>query len=178
MIINFDQLKNIRSDNKNKTIIICAGWFDMFHAGHLNFLNNAKKQGDMLVVVVMNDLGVKPLKGENRPYMPEDQRTSIVDNIKSVDFTIISENKLELSNFIRQYGISEDYKEQLLWKEYIPIIAELKPDKVFSLRETLNPSLIKYLDNKGIEVLYTNYYEGVSTTLLSKAILSSDHNIC
>lgn len=43
MIVKFDELKNIRNNNKNKNIVICAGWFDMFHCGHLNFLNNAKK---------------------------------------------------------------------------------------------------------------------------------------
>lgn len=41
----------------------------------------------------MNDLGIKPLKGEDRPIISEQQSALIIDNIKSVDYVILSELK-------------------------------------------------------------------------------------
>ena len=56
--------------------VLAAGCFDLFHVAHLRYLQNAAKLGDMLVVSVTKDNGVK--KGDGRPIIPEKQRLEIV----------------------------------------------------------------------------------------------------
>ena len=171
MKIDYKDLKDIRQKNKDKKIVVCAGWFDMFHVGHLSFLNNAKKNGDILVVVVMDDISVKPLKGPDRPVIKEGQRIEIVDNIKCVDYTILSNHIWDIGDIKQKNEIGNDYKEQLCWKEYIPIISELKPDSIFSLEETIAyDSVLKYLKESGINIIYTDYNNSISTTKIVESI--------
>lgn len=109
MIIKLNQLETLKNQNN----VICAGWFDMFHIGHLNFLNNAKKQADNLIVVVMNDADGRTIKGESRPIINQSQRAEIIDNLKCVDYTIISEpitNKIHYSTYLNQ---STDIEKKL-----------------------------------------------------------------
>lgn len=165
MQVKFEDLKKIREKYKKQKITICAGWFDMFHIGHLSFLNKAKQNTDILVVVVMNDKGVKPLKGDNRPIINENQRIEIVDNIKAVDYTILSNKFWNLNKIKEKNNIGDDYKEQLLWQEYLPIIYELKPNSIFSLQETINyKSILRFIKSNNIKIRYTNYTNDISTT--------------
>lgn len=156
MIINFNQLSKLRDEN----ITVCAGWFDMFHIGHLNFLKNAKKHSEKLLVVVMNDIDGKYIKGDSRPIINENQRAEIVDNLKCVDYVLIS---TPITNNHRYNSL--DKKTRLLWDRYIPIIQELKPNNVFSLEETLNLNKLgNYVESMGINVIYSERFDGVSTT--------------
>ena len=52
---------------QNKTVVFTNGCFDILHVGHLRYLNEAKRQGDVLIVGVNSDDSVKRLKGESRP---------------------------------------------------------------------------------------------------------------
>lgn len=74
-----------QSGNKLK-LIIGSGYFDPPHEGHLNYLNSAKKLGDLLFVIVNNDTQAKLKKGFS--LIPEDTRVNIIYNLKSVDFAI------------------------------------------------------------------------------------------
>ena len=69
-------------------LIIVSGYFNPIHKGHIDYLNNSKKLGDKLMVIVNNDTQRK-LKGSTE-FQLEDERLIIVSNIKSVDFTIKS----------------------------------------------------------------------------------------
>ena len=53
-------------------IVLANGCFDLFHVGHIRYLSGAKELGDYLIVGINSDKQVKKLKGENRPFMPED----------------------------------------------------------------------------------------------------------
>ena len=64
------------------------GVFDMFHIGHLNLLNEAKKQCDILVVGVNSDELVQEYK-HKLPVIPQACRKEIVENIKAVDKAIV-----------------------------------------------------------------------------------------
>jgi len=152
-------------DNKNLTI--CSGWFDLFHIGHLNFLKNAKAQGNRLCVIVMNDNDGKVIKGNNRPIINEYQRLEIIDSIKYVDYTILSQDILHQDNILNLQG-----KDLLLWQRYIPIIKRIHPDKVFSLEETLkNNGLGDYIENElHIKVVYSDRYNGISTTEIERKL--------
>ena len=159
MIIKTNDLYRL----KNRNIIICAGWFDLFHVGHLRFLNNAKKEADILLVVVMNDKDGRFLKGETRPIINQNDRAEIINNLKCVNYVFISTCIKNNNPYPNNLG--DDIKTKVLWDRYIPIIEFIKPKKVFSLEETLKYNYLgKYIENLGIEVIYSERTENVSTT--------------
>jgi len=67
--------------------VMATGVFDLLHPGHLYFLNEAKKLGDELVVVVARDQTARRLKHE--PYVPEVLRREMVEGLKPVDRAIL-----------------------------------------------------------------------------------------
>ena len=71
-----------------RKLIIVSGYFNPIHKGHIEYLNNSKKLGDKLLVIVNND-NQRKLKGTTE-FQLEDERLVIVSNIKSVDFGMIS----------------------------------------------------------------------------------------
>ncbi len=70
-------------------IVLANGCFDLFHVGHVRYLNGARELGDVLVVGVNSDRQVKRLKGANRPFMPENERAEIVAAFRAVDFVTV-----------------------------------------------------------------------------------------
>jgi len=71
-----------------KRVVITSGFFNPVHIGHINLFREAKKFGDILVVIVNNDEQVK-VKG-SAPFMPEKERIEIVKAIKYVDEVFLS----------------------------------------------------------------------------------------
>ncbi len=67
--------------------VMATGVFDLLHPGHLYFLNEAKKLGDELVVVVARDQTARRLKHE--PYVPEHLRREMVEALKPVDRAVL-----------------------------------------------------------------------------------------
>ncbi len=81
---------------KGKKIVLANGCFDIFHVGHIRYLAGAKELGDFLLVGINSDQQVKELKGDNRPYMPEQERAEIVAALRFVDcVTIFPEPTVE-----------------------------------------------------------------------------------
>ncbi len=73
------------NNNSDKKIVFTNGCFDLLHVGHLLYLSEARKLGDLLVVGLNSDSSVKKLKGENRPVNSELDRKFFLENLKSVD---------------------------------------------------------------------------------------------
>ena len=73
-------------NDENTTIVIASGGFDPIHSGHINYLNEAAKLGNFLIVAVNSDAWLIRKKG--KAFMDWDERSKIVENLKSVDFTI------------------------------------------------------------------------------------------
>jgi cytidyltransferase-like protein len=71
-------------------LVMASGYFNPLHKGHIKYLRLAKLLG-YLVVVVNNDLQVK-LKG-SKPFMDEEERVSIIRNLKCVDMAIVSQSE-------------------------------------------------------------------------------------
>ena len=71
-----------------KKAIIVSGYFNPIHRGHIEYFNNAKTKGDVLIVIVNNDLQ-RHLKG-SKEFQKEKERLFIVQNIKAVDHVILS----------------------------------------------------------------------------------------
>ena len=76
--------------DENKTVVLCHGVFDLLHYGHIEHLQEAKKQGDILVVSVTASKYVN--KGPGRPYFNDQQRMAFLSSIEFVDYVILSES--------------------------------------------------------------------------------------
>ena len=78
-------------DTKTKgRIVYVSGIFDLFHVGHLNFLERAKGLGDILIVGVITDEFMMTYKGKS--IIPFEQRQRIVDALECVNYTIAVES--------------------------------------------------------------------------------------
>ena len=81
---------------KGAKIVLANGCFDLFHVGHIRYLAGAKELGDCLIVGINSDEQVKKLKGENRPFMPEQERAEVLSALRFIDFvTIFNEPTVE-----------------------------------------------------------------------------------
>jgi len=86
-IITLNQLEQIKRDGKK--LVLCGGCFDIFHVGHLRFLESAKKIGGILLVALESDEKVKILKGKNRPIHSQKERAEILANLTIVDYVVL-----------------------------------------------------------------------------------------
>ena len=71
--------------------IIVSGYFNPIHKGHIDYFNQAKALADKLIVIVNNDYQ-RELKG-SKSFQDEEERATIVSNIKAVDEVVISIDK-------------------------------------------------------------------------------------
>jgi len=69
-------------------VVLAGGVYDVLHVGHLAALREAKRLGDVLVVVVATDATVETLK-ERKPLFPEQDRRALVEGLKPVDIAIL-----------------------------------------------------------------------------------------
>jgi D-beta-D-heptose 7-phosphate kinase/D-beta-D-heptose 1-phosphate adenosyltransferase len=72
-----------------KVVVFTNGCFDLIHAGHVRYLQEARKQGDCLVVAVNSDSSVEEIKGPGRPIIPGSQRAEVVAALSCVDWVTI-----------------------------------------------------------------------------------------
>lgn len=72
-----------------KIVCFTSGVFDLLHRGHVEYLEEAKSKGDLLVVAVNSDSSVKQNKGDLRPVCSEGDRARIVASLRCVDFVFI-----------------------------------------------------------------------------------------
>ncbi|MBO3736633.1 adenylyltransferase/cytidyltransferase family protein [Actinoplanes flavus] len=66
-------------------VVLATGCFDLLHAGHLYFLQQAHRLGDLLIVGVNSDQSVRELKGPDRPIIGEHERAALVAALRWVD---------------------------------------------------------------------------------------------
>ena len=81
----------------NKKIVFTNGCFDILHVGHIKYLEEAKKYGDVLVIGLNSDESVKKLKGKDRPINSQQDRLKVLFNLKSVDCVILFNEKTPLN---------------------------------------------------------------------------------
>ena len=98
-----EKTQSFLEKNKNKKIVFTNGCFDILHAGHVSYLNEAKSLGDLLIVGLNSDASVKRLKGDSRPINNEAERKFLLENLKAVDCVEIFEDDtpLELIKSVR-----------------------------------------------------------------------------
>ena len=118
----------------NQRIVFTNGCFDLLHAGHVTYLEAAKKRGDKLVLGLNTDRSVSAIKGPTRPVVSENDRARVLAALESVDAVILfdEDTPLNLINAIQPNIIAKgsDYgadqvvggKEVLSWGGEIALI--------------------------------------------------------
>lgn len=74
--------------SQGERVVFTNGCFDIIHAGHVTYLEQAKQLGDRLVVAVNSDDSVRKLKGSGRPINPEDRRMAVLAGLEAVDWVV------------------------------------------------------------------------------------------
>lgn len=74
---------------RGQRIVLANGCFDALHVGHIRYLEGARQEGDVLVVGVNSDSGVRALKGPGRPILPESARADLVAGLRAVDYVLL-----------------------------------------------------------------------------------------
>jgi len=128
---------------RGEVIVMTNGCFDILHAGHVTYLQQAREQGDRLIVAVNVDETVRKLKGEDRPVNPLEHRMRMLAALECVDWVLPFE---------------EETPRRLIC-EVLPDVlvkgGDNDPDKI--------PGGDCVRENGG-EVRVLSYVEGVSTT--------------
>jgi FAD synthetase len=100
--------------------VVATGTFDILHPGHIKFLEEAKKLGDELVVIVARE---KNVRHKPKPILPEEQRRRVVEALKFVDRAILGDKEdifkpiMELKPDIIVLGYDQHFDEEWLKKE-------------------------------------------------------------
>lgn len=91
-----DRAKKFLEENSHKKIVFTNGCFDILHRGHVTYLNEASRLGDLLFIGLNSDASVKRLKGESRPINNERDRQFVLENLKAVSIVEIFEEDTPL----------------------------------------------------------------------------------
>ncbi|HJE71722.1 MULTISPECIES: bifunctional D-glycero-beta-D-manno-heptose-7-phosphate kinase/D-glycero-beta-D-manno-heptose 1-phosphate adenylyltransferase HldE [Pseudomonadaceae] len=97
-VLSLEQLQLAIEDARahGEKIVFTNGCFDILHAGHVTYLEQARAQGDRLIVAVNDDASVTRLKGPGRPINSVDRRMAVLAGLGAVDWVIpFSENTPE-----------------------------------------------------------------------------------
>lgn len=155
IISNNDLITNLIEElrKNNLKIVFTNGCFDILHKGHVKYLSEAKKFGDILIVGINSDLSVKKIKGDKRPIIPLESRIEVLNAIKPVDFVILFEEETPLN-----------------------IISLIKPDVHVKGGDYTIESLpeSKIILDYGGDIKIINLVEGFSTTNIINSISGVD----
>ncbi len=73
---------------QHKKIVFTNGCFDLLHIGHIRYLKEAKKLGDILIIGLNSDKSIARIK-PGRPITPEEQRAEVLSSLYMVDYIVI-----------------------------------------------------------------------------------------
>lgn len=126
------------------------GVFDLFHVGHLNMIEAAKRQCEYLIVGVHGDAVVEEYK-HRRPIINEEERRRIIASIQGVDCAVINRFRDKIKLW-EQYHfdaifIGDDWKGTERWNNFEKILADIH-----------------------VDVIYVPYTKGISTTEIREKI--------
>lgn len=144
-IVSQDELMTAvrQCHQRGEVIVMTNGCFDILHAGHVTYLQQAREQGDRLIVAVNVDETVRKLKGEDRPVNPLEHRMRMLAALECVDWVLPFEEETPMRLIC-------DVLPDILVKG-----GDNDPDKI--------PGGDCVRENGG-EVRVLTYVEGVSTT--------------
>jgi len=104
-VVELDQLKRRVSfwKSRGKKVVFTNGCFDLLHIGHIRLLQQARREGDHLIVAINSDRSVSCLKGPSRPIVSERDRAYVLAALGVVDAVVIfgEETPLQLIEALR-----------------------------------------------------------------------------
>jgi rfaE bifunctional protein nucleotidyltransferase chain/domain len=94
-LVRLEDLPRLRAETRaaGKTVALANGIFDLFHVGHLRYLQGARALADLLVVAVNSDRSTREYKGPSRPVVPEGERAEIVAGLACVDRVVLFDSR-------------------------------------------------------------------------------------
>lgn len=146
-IVDRAALIQIRNTLKTagKTVVFTNGCFDILHAGHVAYLEDARALGDALVLGLNSDASVSRLKGPNRPITSEMNRARVMAGLQAVDYVCLfdEDTPVELIEAIQPdiHTKGGDYAPETL-PEYSPIIAYGGRVEIIPFRPGLSSSSV------------------------------------
>jgi D-beta-D-heptose 7-phosphate kinase/D-beta-D-heptose 1-phosphate adenosyltransferase len=134
---------------KGKKVVFTNGCFDLLHVGHIRYLQQARRMGDLLVVAINTDDSVRRLKGPSRPVQPEMDRAEILAGLECVDYVV---------------SFDEDTP--------FALIEHLTPDVLVKGADWVVEQIVgrEVVEESGGRVATISYVEGVSTSALIERI--------
>ena len=90
-ILSLEELLAVRERLKaqGKTVVLTNGVFDLLHAGHIRYLQEANALGDVLIVGLNSDASTRALKGPKRPLIPQAERAELLAALEVVDYVVL-----------------------------------------------------------------------------------------
>jgi rfaE bifunctional protein nucleotidyltransferase chain/domain len=130
-------------------IVFTNGVFDLLHRGHVEYLEDARAQGDRLVVGLNTDASVRRLKGPTRPLVPEAERAELLAALACVDLVV---------------PFDDDTPEAL--------IREVAPDVLAKGADYALEAIVgrEFVEGRGGRVVRVKLREGLSTTTIVERI--------
>ncbi len=90
-IKSYSEIGKVAEELKNsgKIVVTTNGAFDILHYAHIKILEEAKNQGDTLIVLLNSDASIKSYKGQERPIVPQKERAGMLASLECVDYVVI-----------------------------------------------------------------------------------------
>ncbi len=144
-----EETLNNHRKNKEK-IVFTNGCFDILHIGHIEYLKFSRQKGDVLVIGLNSDRSVREQKGDNRPFVSEDERARLISALEDVDYVI-------------------------LFDELTPeeLIKRIKPDILVKGEDWKDKGVVgrEFVESYGGKVILAPLVKNVSTTDIVSRIL-------
>ncbi len=155
-VVTLDQLQVLVSDarSQGERVVFTNGCFDIIHAGHVTYLEQAREQGDRLIVAVNSDDSVRRLKGKGRPINPQERRMAVLAGLEAVDWVL---------------SFDDDTPK--------PLLRALQPDvlvKGGDYRDKTGVVGWEIVEEYGGEVRVLAFIDSVSTTSIVEKIRDND----
>lgn len=153
--LSVDQLALVMEDARahGERVVFTNGCFDIIHAGHVGYLEQARQLGDRLVVAVNSDASVSRLKGPGRPINPQDRRMAVLAGLEAVDWVVC---------------FNDDTPESLL--------EVLKPDILAKGGDYDKEGVVGWeiVESYGGEVKVLSFFDDCSTTAIVDKVLEKN----
>jgi len=150
--------RRLRDDleKKGRKLVFTNGCFDLLHAGHVRYLQQARALGDALIVGLNSDASVRELKGPTRPLNRERDRAEVLASLRAIDGVVVFNDK-------RATGLIESIKPHIYAKggDYTP--------------ESLDPGERGALDKAGTQIQILSLVPGRSTTKIIERMTGADN---
>jgi len=131
--------------SNGKTLVFTNGCFDLIHAGHVIYLEQAKKLGDVLMIGLNSDDSIRLNKGKQRPIISQADRITVLSAFWFVDYIIVFDDKTP-----------------------VPLISAIKPDIHVKGGDYQVENLPEYfvIQQYGGKIKIIPFVDGKSTSLI------------